>query len=77
MVREATFVACNWITKNCDVVPIQRFFLQSRTSPRTRSTRWVNSMRTRGQRVTAEVVVNRTALREIMGADTESLHLHS
>lgn len=76
MVSKATFVACNWIMQNCDVVEIQRFFLESNFATDKKHS-MINSMRTRGKRVTAEVVVDRTALRDIMGADTESLYLHS
>lgn len=75
MVSKATFAACNWIMQNCDTVEIQRFFLESNfATDKKHST--INTMRTRGKRVTAECVVDRDALRDIMGADTESLYSH-
>ena len=75
MVSKATFAACNWIMEHCEVVEIQRFFLESNfATDKKHST--INTMRTRGKRVTAEVVVDRDALREIMGADTEQLSAH-
>lgn len=75
MVSKATFAACNWIMEHCEVVEIQRFFLESNfATDKKHST--INTMRTRGKRVTAECVVDRDALREIMGADTEQLYSH-
>ncbi|MGF1469453.1 MAG: hydroxymethylglutaryl-CoA reductase [Sandaracinaceae bacterium] len=76
MVSKATFAACNWIIQNCDAVEIERFFLESNfATDKKHST--INTMRTRGKRVTAEMVINRQALRDIMGADTESLYRHA
>lgn len=76
MVGKATFAACNWIVQNCEVVEIERFFLESNfATDKKHST--INTMRTRGKRVTAEMVVKRQALLDIMGADTESLYQHS
>ena len=37
----------------------------------------INTMRTRGKRVTAECTVKRQVLRDIMDADTEQLYRHS
>ncbi|MEM7433579.1 MAG: hydroxymethylglutaryl-CoA reductase [Myxococcota bacterium] len=75
MVSKATFAACNWIMQNCDAIEIVRFFLESNfATDKKHST--INTMRTRGKRVTAECVVDRNALREIMGADTEMLYQH-
>jgi len=75
MVSKATFAACNWIMQNCDVVDIKSFFLESNfATDKKHST--INTMRTRGKRVTAECVIDRDALRDIMGADTETLYTH-
>jgi hydroxymethylglutaryl-CoA reductase (NADPH) len=76
MVSKATFAACNWIAQHCDVAEIQRFYLESNVATDKKHS-MINMMRTRGKRVTAEIVVDRTALRDIMDADTESLHRHS
>jgi len=76
MVGKATFAACNWILQNCDVAEIQRFFLESNFATDKKPS-MINMMRTRGKRVTAEAVIKRDALLEIMDADTESLYYHS
>ena len=75
MVGKATFAACNWILKNCDVVEIQRFFLESNFATDKKAS-MINMMRTRGKRVTAEAVIKRDVLLEIMNAETESLYQH-
>ncbi|MBE9549031.1 MAG: hydroxymethylglutaryl-CoA reductase [Proteobacteria bacterium] len=76
MVGKATFAACNWILQNCDVVEIQRFFLDGNFATDKKAS-MINMMRTRGKRVTAEVVIKREVLLDIMHADTESLYAHS
>ncbi len=75
MVGKATFAACNWILQHCDVVEIQRFFLESNFATDKKSS-MVNMMRTRGKRVVAEAVVKRDVLLEVMDADTESIYQH-
>ena len=75
MVGKATFVACNWILQNCDVVDIQQFFLEANFATDKKAS-MINMMRTRGKRVTAEAVIKREALLEIMDADTELLYQH-
>jgi len=76
MVGKATFAACDWILQNCDVVEIQRFFLDGNVATDKKAS-MINMMRTRGKRVTAEAVVKRDVLLDIMHADTESLYYHS
>jgi len=75
MVGKATFAACNWILQNCDVVEIQRFFLDGNFATDKKAS-MINMMRTRGKRVTAEAVIKRDVLLEIMDAETESLYQH-
>ena len=75
MVGKATFAACNWILQNCDTVEIQRFFLESNLATDKKAS-MINIMRTRGKRVTAEAVIKRDVLRDIMDADTESIYCH-
>ena len=75
MVGKATFAACNWIMENCDAVEIQRFFLESNFATDKKAS-MINVMRTRGKRVTAEAVIKRDVLLEIMDAETESLYQH-
>jgi hydroxymethylglutaryl-CoA reductase (NADPH) len=76
MVGKATFAACNWILENCTDVEIQHFYLESNFATDKKAS-MINSMRTRGKRVTAEAVVKRDVLRDIMDADTESIYKHS
>ena len=75
MVGKATFAACNWILQNCGVVDIQQFYLESNFATDKKSS-MINIMRTRGKRVTAEIVIKRDALLEIMDADTQSIYKH-
>jgi hydroxymethylglutaryl-CoA reductase (NADPH) len=76
MVGKATFAACNWILENCREVEIQQFFLESNFATDKKAS-MINAMRSRGKRVTAELVVKRDVLRDVMDADTESIHRHS
>ncbi len=76
MVGKATFAACNWILEHCKVSQIQRFFLESNFATDKKPS-MVNTMRTRGKRVTAELVIKREVLLDVMDADTESLYYHS
>jgi len=75
MVGKATFAACNWILQNCDAADIQQFYLESNFATDKKSS-MINMMRTRGKRVTAEVVIKRDVLMEVMDADTETLYHH-
>jgi hydroxymethylglutaryl-CoA reductase (NADPH) len=76
MVGKATFAACNWIMRNFEDAEIKDFFLESNFATDKKASQ-INSMRTRGKRVTAEMVVKRSVLRNIMDADTEQLYTHS
>ncbi len=76
MVGKATFAACNWILQNCRDVEIQDFYLESNFATDKKAS-MINSMRSRGKRVTAELVVKRDVLRDVMDADTESIYKHS
>lgn len=75
MVGKATFAACNWILENCDVVEVQRFFLESNFATDKKAS-MINMMKTRGKRVVAEAVVKRDVLLEIMDVETEALYFH-
>jgi hydroxymethylglutaryl-CoA reductase (NADPH) len=75
MVGKATFAACNWILQNCDEIDIKQFYLESNLATDKKAS-MVNIMHTRGKRVTAEAVVKRDALLEVMDADTESIYEH-
>jgi len=75
MVGKATFAACNWILQNCNACDIKQFYLESNFATDKKAS-MVNIMHTRGKRVTAEALVKRDVLLEIMDADTESLYQH-
>ena len=76
MVGKATFAACNFILENCTDIEIQRFYLESNFATDKKPS-MVNTMHTRGKRVTAEAYVKNEVLRDVMDADTESLYFHS
>lgn len=74
MVGRATFAACSWIM---DHYPhIKRFFLESNFATDKKASQ-VNVMRTRGKRVTAEAVIKRNVLEEVLRVDPESLNYHN
>jgi hydroxymethylglutaryl-CoA reductase (NADPH) len=75
MVGKATFAACNWILQHCDAVDIKQFYLEGNFATDKKASR-VNIMHTRGKRVTAEAMVKRDVLLEVMDADTEALYHH-
>jgi hydroxymethylglutaryl-CoA reductase (NADPH) len=75
MVGKATFAACNWILQHCDAVDIKQFYLEGNFATDKKAS-MVNIMHTRGKRVTAEAIVKRDVLLEIMDAETESLYHH-
>jgi len=76
MVGKATFAACNWILQNFKGADVKDFYLEANFATDKKAS-MINSMRTRGKRVTAEMVVKRQVLRDIMDADTEQLYTHS
>jgi hydroxymethylglutaryl-CoA reductase (NADPH) len=74
MVGRATFAACSWILEQVDSV--RRFYLESNLATDKKASQ-VNMMRTRGKRVTAEAIVPRDVLVEVMRVEPESLFYHS
>jgi hydroxymethylglutaryl-CoA reductase (NADPH) len=76
MVGKATFAACNWILGQFEEAEVKDFFLESNFATDKKASQ-INTMRTRGKRVTAECLVKREVLRDIMDADTEQLAQHS
>jgi len=73
MVGRATFAACSWILDNNKT--IRRFYLESNLATDKKASQ-VNMMRTRGKRVTAECVIKREVLLDVMRVEPESLHYH-
>lgn len=73
MVGRATFAACSWII---DHYPgIRRFYLESNFATDKKASQ-INIMRTRGKRVTAEVVVQRDVLIQQLRVEPEQLAYH-
>ncbi len=73
MVGRATFAACSWILENNKT--IKRFYLESNLATDKKASQ-INMMRTRGKRVTAECVIKRDILLDVMRVEPESLHYH-
>ncbi len=74
MVGRATFAACSWILEQH--TNIRHFYLESNFATDKKASQ-VNIMRTRGKRVTAEAIVPRQVLIDIMRVEPESLVAHS
>ncbi|MFW5709024.1 MAG: hydroxymethylglutaryl-CoA reductase [Chloroflexota bacterium] len=74
MVGRATFAACSWIIDHYD--KIRHFYLESNFATDKKASQ-VNIMRTRGKRVTAEAVIRRDILEQVMRVDTEDLYYQS
>jgi hydroxymethylglutaryl-CoA reductase (NADPH) len=73
MVGRATFAACSWILDNYDGV--EHFYLESNFATDKKASQ-VNIMRTRGKRVTAELLLKRNVLVENMRVEPEGLAYH-
>ena len=73
MVGRATFAACSWILEHNDT--IRRFYLESNFATDKKASQ-VNTLRTRGKRVTAECVIKRDVLQQRMRVDPENLAYH-
>jgi hydroxymethylglutaryl-CoA reductase (NADPH) len=73
MVGRATFAASSWIL---DHYPgVKHFYLESNFATDKKASQ-VNIMRTRGKRVTAELVIKRNVLIEVMRVEPENLAYH-
>jgi hydroxymethylglutaryl-CoA reductase (NADPH) len=73
MVGRATFFACEWIRENCPLVG--RYYLESNFATDKKGS-YINTIMTRGKRVTAEATVPRQLLIEQMRTSPETLHYH-
>ncbi|MFT7589522.1 MAG: hydroxymethylglutaryl-CoA reductase (NADPH) [Limisphaerales bacterium] len=76
MVGRATFAASSWILDNYKDNKVVHFYLESNLATDKKASQ-VNIMRTRGKRVTAEIVVKREILQQYMRVDPEDLVYHS
>lgn len=75
MVGRATFAACSWILDNYDDASIRHFYLESNLATDKKASQ-INTMRTRGKRVTAEAVIDRDVLIQHMRVEPENLAYH-
>ena len=73
MVGRATFAACSWVLEHNHT--IRRFYLESNLATDKKASQ-VNLMRTRGKRVTAEAVIKRDVLLDVLRVEPSSLHYH-
>lgn len=73
MVGRATYFACEWIKANCSLVG--RYYLESNFATDKKGS-YINTIMTRGKRVTAEATVPRQVLIDNMRTSPESLHYH-
>ena len=74
MVGRATFFGCEWIKHNYPG-KIVKYYLESNFATDKKGSQ-INTIRTRGKRVTAEAVVKREILVEHMRTTPESIHYH-
>lgn len=77
MVGRATFAASSWILDNYPDGEngIRKFYLESNFATDKKASQ-INIMRTRGKRVTAEAIIKRDALIQVMRVEPESLAYH-
>ncbi len=75
MVGRATFTACSWIIDHYKDHNIQHFYLESNLATDKKASQ-VNVMHTRGKRVTAEVLIKKEILQQIMRVDPHTLAYH-
>jgi hydroxymethylglutaryl-CoA reductase (NADPH) len=73
MVGRATYFACEYIKANCRLAG--RYYLESNFATDKKASS-INTIMTRGKRVTAEATVPRDVLVEHMRTSPESLHYH-
>lgn len=75
MVGRATFAACSWILETYKENRMTNFYLESNLATDKKASQ-VNIMRTRGKRVTAEILITREVLTQVMRVDPEGLFRH-
>lgn len=73
MVGRATYFACEYMKANCSLV--KRYYLESNFATDKKGS-YINTIMTRGKRVTAEATVPRQILIDHMRTSPESLHYH-
>jgi hydroxymethylglutaryl-CoA reductase (NADPH) len=71
MTGKATFVACEWIRQQ---YPSLRHYMLSGAFDTEKKTSYVNSLKGRGRRVTAELTIPRQVLQDILRITPEQMH---
>ncbi len=74
MVGQATYAACNWILANYPNV--QNFYLEGNMATDKKASQ-INTLHTRGKRVTAEVTLKKAVLQNIMHVDPAQIDYHA
>ena len=74
MVTKATYAACKWLLRHFPGV--ERFYLESNLATDKKPSR-INTLRTRGKRVTAEAIIPRDVLHERMRVWPEQIVYHN
>jgi hydroxymethylglutaryl-CoA reductase (NADPH) len=74
MVNMATFLACNWILSQYK--EIEHFYMESNVATDKKCS-MINTLKTRGKRVVAEITIPRDVLIHHMRVDPETLVYHS
>lgn len=74
MTGQATYAACNWILSAYP--DVENFYLESNMATDKKASQ-INTMHTRGKRVTAEVVLKKEALMEVMHVDPAQIDYHA
>ena len=74
MTSAATYAASDWIVQHAPGV--ERFYLESNFATDKKPSR-INTLHTRGKRVTAEATVPRDVLESVLRTNPETLHYHN
>jgi hydroxymethylglutaryl-CoA reductase (NADPH) len=75
MIGRATFAACGWILEQYKEHKITNFYLESNLATDKKASQ-INVMRTRGKRVTAECIIPKDTLSEVMRVTSRQLAYH-
>lgn len=75
MVNKATFAACQWILEEYHSAEIKNFYLESNFATDKKASQ-INTLRTRGKRVTAEITIPRHILTEQLHTTPKKLVTH-
>ncbi|MGB1252323.1 MAG: hydroxymethylglutaryl-CoA reductase [Candidatus Promineifilaceae bacterium] len=75
MVSKATFAACEWILSHYPSAEIKNFYLESNFATDKKASQ-INTLRTRGKRVTAEIEIPREIVTEQLHTTPERLIAH-